>query len=129
MKARAGALGVWERGGDYFDVVRGEERAKLLDACLVRAIAVANQQSFGIQPNYIASFDSGWGLDFSQRWNVQSGAAGSLGFGFCNPIRLAGSHENHAVVRGEGWVVGVHGVECQSVFVWREGYHFGPGLG
>jgi hypothetical protein len=115
---------VRERSGEDFDA-GGEKGAELIEAGLVGAEALADEESAVVEPDEVAGFGGGGGLDFGEGGNV-FGAGGGVRVGFGNAGGLAGTHEDEAVGGGEGGVVGVDGVEGEGM-VFGEGEDIGSG--
>ena len=92
MKASGGAGAVGKRRGENFDSFRREEIAHLLNTGGVGAVAVADQQSVGIEPEDISGFSGSGRGDGSENRDLQTLAKRSLARTFGETVRLTGTH-------------------------------------
>src|SRR5712664_3481261 len=101
MQAGRGAGAVRKRSRENFHSFWRKKSAHLLDAGGVGAIAVADEQSFGIEPEDVAGFSGGGRRDRAESGNVESLAERRVARAFGYAVWLAGTHHDQAVVSGE----------------------------
>src|SRR5579864_7639243 len=88
-----------------------EQRSHLLDALRIGAIAVADQQGFGVKPDHISSLCCRRSGNLGQHRNTQDLTERSVMPTFGNSISFAGTHQDQPKVGWERCIVGIDSVE------------------
>ena len=104
--------GPYGNGADeHFNAVGLKQRPHLRDSGRVGAIALADQQSGGIEPDHVPGFSFSRRLNLTQRRNANAPAEFDVTLRFRNAVRLAGMQADEAVIGSQRRIVGVDGVE------------------
>ena len=74
---------------------------------------MADEQSLGIEPDYVSGFSDAGSLYLTQDWNTYMTAELAVYVSLSLPIALAGAHQDHAIVRHERGIVGVDSIKRQ----------------
>ncbi len=120
----AGAVGQWR--GKNIDALGREQGADVLNGEIVGAVAVADEESFGIEPEHVAGFGRSWSGDCRSSPNVETLTDSGVVGGFGNAIGLAGTERDEALIGRQGCIVSIDGIECETG-VRRQFDHFGAG--
>jgi hypothetical protein len=79
----------------------------------IGAISVADEQSFGIEPEDVSGLGGRGCSDGGKSGDFESLAECGLARAFTKAIWLAGTHHYQTVIGGKGGIMGVDGVEGQ----------------
>jgi len=111
VQARGWARAVGQGRGENLHSLGREQIADLLNARGIGAVALADEQSFRVEPDHVSGFGSTGKHDCAERRDVQGlkkrGVARTFGYA----IGLAGTEHDQSVIGGKGCVVRVDGVE------------------
>ena len=119
MQAGGGAGTMGERGRENLHSFRSEQVVELANTGGIRAIAVTDEESLGIEPEDVSGFGGAGRSDLAESGNVDRLAERGVVRAFDQPVRLAGTHHEQTVIGGKRRVVGVDGVEGEA---WDRGH-------
>ena len=77
----------------------------------IGAVALADQQSSGIEPHHVASFSFSRRLNLTQNRHADTPAEFEMALRFRNAVRLARMQADEPVIRSQRGIVGVDSVE------------------
>ena len=88
-----------------------KQRSHLRNPRSVGAVALADQQSGGIEPHHVAGFSFSRRLNLTQHRHAKAAAEFHMTLRFRNSVRLAGMQADEAVIGRQRGIVGVDSVE------------------
>ena len=88
-----------------------KQRSHLGDSGRISAIALADQQSSGIEPDHVSGFSFSRRLDSSELGYAQAPAELEVALRFWNAVCLAGMQADQSMVGRQRGVVSVHRIE------------------
>ena len=91
--------------------MRLKQRPHLRDSRRVGAIALADQQSSGIEPDHVSGFSFSRRLDSTELGNAQAPAELNVALRLRNAVRLAGMQADQSLIGRQRGIVSVHRIE------------------